>query len=143
VRPDAHGQSRAISAALRDAELMPEQIDYVNAHGTATLEGDPIEIGALKQVFGSHAEQLAVSATKSMHGHSLGAVGAMEAVITVLVLARQAIPPTAHLEQVAEDCLGVRHVMGGGLRGVPLRSALSNSFAFGGSNAVLAFKATA
>lgn len=143
VRPDAHGQSRAISAALRDAELMPEQIDYVNAHGTATLEGDPIEIGALKQVFGSHAEQLAVSATKSMHGHSLGAVGAMEAAITVLALARQAIPPTAHLEQVAEDCLGVRHVMGDGLRGVPLRAALSNSFAFGGSNAVLAFKATA
>ena len=103
---------------------------------------DPIEISALRQVFGAHAEHLAVSATKSMHGHSLGAVGAMEALITVLALARKAIPPTAHLEQVAEDCLGVQHVMGSGLRDVPLQAALSNSFAFGGSNAVLAFRAS-
>jgi 3-oxoacyl-[acyl-carrier-protein] synthase II len=141
VRPDAGGQSRAIGAALRDAELTPEEVGYVNAHGTATLEGDPVEIGALKEVFGHHAEQLAVSATKSMHGHSLGAVGAMEAVITVLALARREIPPTAHLEQVAADCLGVRHVIGEGLRNIPLHAALSNSFAFGGSNAVLAFRA--
>jgi 3-oxoacyl-[acyl-carrier-protein] synthase II len=142
VRPDAHGQSRAIEAALREAQLTPEQVGYVNAHGTATVEGDPIEISALRQVFGTHAEQLAVSATKSMHGHSLGAVGAVEALITVLALARQAIPPTANLEQVAEDCLGVRHVMGIGLHDVPLQAAISNSFAFGGSNAVLAFRAT-
>ena len=141
VRPDAQGQARALRAALREAALAPEQIGYVNAHGTATVEGDPIEISALKQVFGTHAEQLAVSATKSMHGHSLGAVGAMEALITVLTLARQAIPPTAHLEQVADDCQGVRHVMGDGLYNVPLQAALSNSFAFGGSNAVLAFRA--
>ena len=141
VRPDAQGQTRAIQAALREAGLAPQQVAYVNAHGTATQEGDPIEIAALKQVFGSHAEQLAVSATKSMHGHSLGAVGAMEALITVLALARQAIPPTAHLEQVAQACLGVRHVMGRGLRDVPVQAALSNSFAFGGSNAVLALRA--
>lgn len=141
VRPDARGQARAMEAALRDAELTPEQVDYVNAHGTATQEGDPVEISALKLVFGTYAEQLAVSATKSMHGHSLGAVGAVEAVITVLALHKQAIPPTAHLEQVAADCLGVRHVKGAGLRGAPLRAALSNSFAFGGSNAVLAFRA--
>lgn len=141
VRPDAQGQARAIQAALAEAGLEPAQVGYVNAHGTATLEGDPVEIGALKQVFGSHAEQLAVSATKSMHGHSLGAVGAMEAVITVLALARKAIPPTAHLEQVAQNCQGVHHVMGSGLRGVSLSAALSNSFAFGGSNAVLAFRA--
>jgi 3-oxoacyl-[acyl-carrier-protein] synthase II len=141
VRPDAQGQSRAILAALREAQLAPAQVGYVNAHGTATVEGDPIEISALRQVFGADAEHLAVSATKSMHGHSLGAVGAMEALITVLALARQAIPPTAHLEQVAEDCLGVRHVMGSALRDVPLQSAISNSFAFGGSNAVLAFRA--
>lgn len=142
VRPDAQGQSRAIAAALAEAQLAPEQVGYVNAHGTATVEGDPIEISALRQVFGAHAGQLAVSATKSMHGHSLGAVGAMEALISVLALARQAIPPTAHLEQVAQDCLGVHHVMGSGLRDVPLRAALSNSFAFGGSNAVLAFRST-
>ena len=141
VRPDAQGQARAIVAALREAELAPSQVGYVNAHGTATVEGDPIEISALRQVFGAHAEQLAVSATKSMHGHALGAVGAIEALITVLALARQAIPPTAHLEQVAEDCLGVRHVMGNGLLDVPLQAAISNAFAFGGSNAVLAFRA--
>jgi 3-oxoacyl-[acyl-carrier-protein] synthase II len=141
VRPDAQGQARAIHAALRDAELAPAQIGYVNAHGTATPEGDPVEVQALRQVFGDHAPQLAVSATKSMHGHSLGAVGAIEAVITVLALARQAIPPTAHLETIDPACLGVRHVMEVGLRDVPLQAALSNSFAFGGSNAVLALRA--
>ena len=142
VRPDAQGQARAMVAALREAQLASAQVGYVNAHGTATVEGDPIEISALKQVFGADAAQLPVSATKSMHGHSLGAVGAMEALITVLALARQQIPPTAHLDEVAEDCLGVRHVMGEGLRDVPLQAALSNSFAFGGSNAVLAFRAS-
>ena len=141
VRPDAQGQSRAIRAALREADLAPAQVGYVNAHGTATQEGDPIEISALRQVFGADAEQVAVSATKSMHGHSLGAVGAMEALITVLALARQSIPPTAHLEQIAENCLGVRHVMGRGELNAPLQAAISNSFAFGGSNAVLAFRA--
>jgi 3-oxoacyl-[acyl-carrier-protein] synthase II len=141
VRPDAQGQARAMVAALREAQLTPAQVGYVNAHGTATPEGDPIEISALKQVFGAQAQQLAVSATKSMHGHSLGAVGAMEALVTVLALARRTIPPTAHLEQVAEDCLGVRHVMGRALHDVPLQAAISNAFAFGGSNAVLAFRA--
>lgn len=140
VRPDANGQSRAINAAIREADLSPADVGYVNAHGTATPEGDPIEIDALKRVFGDHAANLPVSATKSMHGHSLGAVGAMEALITVLALARQEIPPTAHLEQVAENCQGVRHVMGEGLRDVPFQAAVSNSFAFGGSNAVLAFR---
>jgi len=140
VRPNQQGQSRAIASALREAELIPQQVAYVNAHGTATPEGDPTEINALKQVFGVHASQLAVSATKSMHGHSLGATGAIEALITVLTLQHQAIPPTAHLEQVAEDCLGVHHVMGNAMRERPLHAALSNSFAFGGSNAVLAFK---
>ena len=141
VRPDAQGQSRAILAALREAQLAPQQVDYVNAHGTATVEGDPIEVNGLKLAFGAHAQQLAVSATKSMHGHSLGAVGAMEALITVLAIARKVIPPTAHLEQVSQDCLGVRHVQGTALRDVPVRAAISNSFAFGGSNAVLAFRA--
>lgn len=141
VRPDANGQARAILAALHDADLAPEHIGYVNAHGTATPEGDPVEIQALKQVFGDHANRLYVSATKSMHGHSLGAVGAIEAVITALSLSRQAIAPTAHLETVDPECVGVRHVMGVGLRDVPLQAALSNSFAFGGSNAVLAMRA--
>ena len=140
VRPEAKGQSRAINAALYEADLTPADVGYVNAHGTATLEGDPIEINALKMVFGEHAASLPVSATKSMHGHLLGATGAIEALITVLALARQEIPPTAHLEEVATDCQGVRHVMGEGLTGVSFRAAVSNSFAFGGSNAVLAFR---
>ncbi|MDP5239223.1 beta-ketoacyl-[acyl-carrier-protein] synthase family protein [Uliginosibacterium sp. 31-16] len=143
VKPDAYGQTRAMKLALREAGLAPEEIGYVNAHGTATREGDPTEIDAVRQIFGAHAENLLVSATKSMHGHLLGATGAMEALITVLALARGEVPPTAHLDDVAADCTGVRHVMGAGLRDVPLKAALSNSFAFGGSNAVLAFKAAA
>lgn len=142
VRPDPDGQRRAIAAAIDEAGLQPADIGYVNAHGTATREGDPIEIGVLRALFGDHAKTLAVSSTKSMHGHLLGAAGAMEAAITVLALARQEIPPTANLEQVAADCAGVRHVLGVGLRDVPFQAALSNSFAFGGSNAVLAFRRT-
>ena len=141
TRPSWEGMAGAMKLALQDAEIPADQVDYVNAHGTATSEGDPVEIAALKAVFGHHAERLAVSATKSMHGHLLGAVGAMEALITVLALARQEIPPTAHLEEVAEECQGVRHVMGVGLTGMSFKSAVSNSFAFGGSNAVLAFRA--
>lgn len=140
VRPDAKGQARAIGAALREAGLRPADVGYVNAHGTGTREGDPIEIDALKMAFGDAAPDLAVSATKSMHGHLLGAAGAVEALITVLALARQEIPPTAHLYQVGSDCQGVRHVMGAGQRGSSFRAAISNSFAFGGSNAVLAFR---
>jgi 3-oxoacyl-[acyl-carrier-protein] synthase II len=140
VRPDAAGQVRAIEAALREADLPPAEVGYVNAHGTATREGDPIEIDALRTVFGAAAENVAVSSTKSMHGHLLGAAGAMEAAITVFALDRQEIPPTAHLQQVSADCAGVRHVMGEGLRDVSFKAALSNSFAFGGSNAVLAFR---
>ncbi len=141
VRPDAGGQARALQAALQEGGLAPDEVDYVNAHGTATLEGDPVEIEALKRVFGLRARSLAVSATKSMHGHLLGAAGAIEALATVLALARQAVPPTAHLAgRIDPACAGVDHVLEG-RRGVPLRAALSNSFAFGGSNAVLALRA--
>ncbi|NDU85050.1 MAG: beta-ketoacyl-[acyl-carrier-protein] synthase family protein [Ferrovum sp.] len=140
VRPDAVGQIKAIKAAMEEAELSPATMGYVNAHGTATQEGDPIEIEALRTVFGADAADLAVSSTKSMHGHLLGAAGAMEAAITVLAVARQEIPPTAHLQKVSADCQGVRHVMGCGLRDRPFGAAISNSFAFGGSNAVLAFR---
>lgn len=139
VRPEAAGQVRALHAALADGGLLADEIDYVNAHGTATAEGDPVEISALKAVFGERASRLAVSATKSMHGHQLGAAGAIEAIITVLALREQAIPPTAHLNQADPACLGVDHVTTA-RRGKPLRAALSNSFAFGGSNAVLAFR---
>lgn len=140
VRPEAGGQVRALEAALADGGLRPADIDYINAHGTATTEGDPVEVAALKAVFGEGAAGLPVSATKSMHGHLLGAAGAIEAIVTVLALRERAIPPTAHLAALDPACTGVDHVTVA-RRGQPLRCALSNSFAFGGSNAVLAFRA--
>lgn len=142
VRPEAAGQIRALNAALSDGALTPDEIDYVNAHGTATAEGDPVEIAALIGVFGERASRLPVSATKSMHGHQLGAAGAIEAIVTVLALHQRAIPPTAHLREIEPACQGVDHVTSG-RREQSLRAALSNSFAFGGSNAVLAFRALA
>ena len=141
VRPDERGQVRALRQALDQAGLAPEDIGYVNAHGTATREGDPTEIQALKTVFGAHAEHLPVSATKSMHGHVMGATGAIEALITVLALQQDAIPPTAHLDHVDPACAGVRHMIQAE-HGAGLQAALCSSFAFGGSNAVLAFKAS-
>ena len=141
VRPEAAGQLRALHAALADAGLAVTDIDYVNALGTATAEGDPVEISALTALFGERAAQVPVSATKSMHGHQLGAAGAIEAIITVLALREQALPPTAHLDGgIDPACSGVDHITTG-RRGQTLRAALSNSFAFGGSNAVLAFRA--
>jgi len=140
VRPNADGQMRAMRMALEDGGLASDEIDYINAHGTATREGDPIEIAAIRGVFGSRSADIAVSATKSMHGHMLGASGVIEAIITVLSLASQEAPPTAHLDDLDSECAGVHHVTGGSLRG-SLRAALSNSFAFGGSNTVLAFRA--
>ena len=141
VRPEADGQARALRAALADAHMDTTEVGYVNAHGTATVEGDPVEVSALRQVFGDQAAGLAVSATKSMHGHLLGAAGAIEALATVLALRDQAIPPTAHLQgRLDPACEGVDHVFEG-RDGVPLKAAVSNSFAFGGSNAVLAFRA--
>ncbi|KAF4533697.1 hypothetical protein B566_EDAN005746 [Ephemera danica] len=139
VRPQAAGQVRAIAASLADAGLTPDEIDYVNAHGTATADGDPVEVAALVAVFGQRAAQLPVSSTKSMHGHLLGAAGAIEAITTVLTLRELSIPPTAHLDSLDPACVGVDHVIAA-RREQPLRAALSSSFAFGGSNAVLAFR---
>jgi 3-oxoacyl-[acyl-carrier-protein] synthase II len=139
AQPLAAGQMRALRAALKSAELDADDLDYVNAHGTGTVEGDPVEIEALRAVFGVHAASVAVSSTKSMLGHMLGATGAVEAVITVLALSRQQVPPTAHLDRIDPSCAGVRHVARVG-ESVPLRAALTSSFAFGGSNAVLAFR---
>lgn len=140
VRPEPAGQVRAIELALADAGLSPAEVGYINAHGTGTREGDPAEISALCEVFGEHAASLAVSATKSVHGHLMGAAGAIEALITVLALHHDAIPPTAHLDEVDPACAGVRHVTKA-ISGSGLGAALSNSFAFGGSNTVLAFRA--
>lgn len=139
VRPDQAGQVRALEAVLADAGLATDDIGYINAHGTATPEGDPIEIQSLCAVFGARAASLPVSSTKSVHGHLLGAAGAIEAVVTALAVREQALPPTAQLQgRLDPACAGVDHVLEGRrVRG--LRAALSNSFAFGGSNAVLAF----
>lgn len=142
VRPDQTGQIKAINMALANADMQPTDIGYINAHGTATLEGDPIEISAIREVFGSHAPNLPVSATKSSHGHLMGASGAIEAAITVLALSQDALPPTAHLTDIDPKCEGVMHIKGQSIKNTNLKGAISNCFAFGGSNAVLAFKKT-
>ena len=114
VKPEAAGQVRALNLTLADAGLTPDDIDYVNAHGTATSEGDQVEIAALKQLFGERAEQLAVSSSKSMHGHLLGAAGAIEAITTVLALREQFLPPTANLHgHLDAACAGVDHITTG------------------------------
>lgn len=140
VRPEPTGQIRAMQQALADAGITPEAIDYINAHGTATREGDPAEIAAIRTLFGTRAADIPVSSTKSMHGHQMGAAGAVEAIISVLALHRDLLPPTAHLQTPDQACEGVRHISGTALAGSGARHALSNSFAFGGSNAVLVFR---
>lgn len=142
VRPHIKGQTRALAHAMEQANFRPDEIDYINAHGTATLEGDAVEIQAIKSVFGDVSPKIKVSGTKSMHGHSMGAVGAIEAVITIMALVHDAVPPTAHLKHIDAACEGVNHIQQA-IIGSGLKVALSNTFAFGGSNAVLAFKSTA
>lgn len=136
TKPDAAGQTRSMAAALADAGMQPEDIDYINAHGTATVVGDTVETEAIKAVFGAHARRLPISSTKSMHGHLMGATAAVEFLAAVLALARQAIPPTAHL-RLPDPACDLDYVANTARRQVPLRTAMSNSFAFGGSNAVL------
>jgi 3-oxoacyl-[acyl-carrier-protein] synthase II len=136
TRPTVLGQGGAMRAALNSAGLAPAEIDYINAHGTATLQNDAVETMAIKEVFGSRAHQIPVSSTKSMHGHLLGAAGALELVICVGCLERGWIPPTMNLDQ--PDPLCDLDYVAGAARETPLRIALSNSFAFGGTNVVLA-----
>jgi 3-oxoacyl-[acyl-carrier-protein] synthase II len=124
--------------ALRDAGLAPEQVQYVNAHGTSTEVGDRIETEALKRAFGSHAYQLAVSSTKSMTGHLLGGAGGLEAGITVLAIRDQIAPPTINLENPDVGC-DLDYVPNHA-RSMKIDYALSNSFGFGGTNGCLIFK---
>jgi 3-oxoacyl-[acyl-carrier-protein] synthase II len=137
TRPSVLGQAGAIRAALNSAGLTPGEVDYINAHGTATLQNDAVETAAIKEVFGSRAYQIPVSSTKSMHGHLLGAAGALELVICVGCLERGWIPPTMHLDQPDPAC-DLDYVVGAARENTPPRIVLSNSFAFGGTNAVLA-----
>ncbi len=139
TKPDAYGQSRTIIKALSDAKLQPQDIDYINAHGTATLAGDIEETRALKQVFGVHAKNIPVSSTKSMHGHLMGATGAVEFMAAVLALKHQSIPPTLNLLEPDPEC-DLDYVPNTGRVGVALEAVMSNSFAFGGTNAVLIAK---
>ncbi len=138
TKPDAAGQARALSAALRRADLAPRDIGYCNAHGTATRAGDVVECEALAQVFGAALPDLAVSSTKALHGHLLGAAGALEAVVTVQALAQRRLPPNAHCSAPDPECR-VPLVPAGGAQAPQLAAAISNSFAFGGTNAVLLF----
>lgn len=136
--PGGDGAARAISLALKDGNLSPEQVSYINAHGTSTLANDSTESTAIKKALGDRAYQVAVSSTKSMTGHLLGGSGGIEAVATVMAIAHDRVPPTINLEQPDPEC---------DLDYVPHQSreqkvevALSNSFGFGGHNVTLAFR---
>jgi len=137
VNPDIDGPSEAMRLALEDAELAPGDIDYLNAHGTATTINDRNETNAIKKVFGKHAYELAVSSTKSMHGHPLGAGGGIEAVACIKALEDNWVPPTIGLDEADADC-DLDYVPNQG-RAKKVTYAMSNSFAFGGLNAVLVF----
>lgn len=136
--PLAEGAAKAIKMALSDGNLSPEQVGYVNAHGTATQANDAMETNALRLVFGGHTDKLAVSSTKSMHGHTLGAAGAIESAATVLALHNKLLPPTANFNEPDPEC--DLDVIPNEARPAEVEAAISNSFAFGGLNAVLAFK---
>ena len=135
---DGNGGYRVMQNALKDAGLEPDQISYINAHGTSTPPNDRLETIAIKRLFGDYAKKVPVSSTKSMIGHLLGAAGAVEAGISVLALERQAIPPTINYENPDPDC-DLDYVPNQG-RQAPLKYVLSNSFGFGGTNAALVFK---
>lgn len=138
TQPTVEGPARAMRDALRMAGLAPEQVGYINAHGTGTPGNDPVETRAIRAVFGAHADKLAVSSTKSMHGHALGAAGAIEAVATILALRDGILPPTANFTVADPEC--DLDYIPNKARAQQVEAALSNSFAFGGLNAVLAFR---
>jgi len=136
--PGGEGAAACMSLALKDAEVSPDVVDYINAHGTSTKYGDELETAAIKKIFGGHAYKLCVSSTKSMTGHLLGAAGGVEAVISILSIHTDTVPPTINLEKPDPEC---------DLDYVPWKAkqrtveyALSNSFGFGGTNACLLFK---
>ncbi len=135
--PGGEGAQRCMRMALRDAGISPEQIGYVNAHGTSTV-ADTTETQAIRAVFGAHADRLAVSSTKSMHGHLLGAAGGLEAAVSVMALKHGILPPTINLDDPDPTCDldYIPHVA----RAAQVEYAMSNSFGFGGTNAALIFR---
>ena len=136
--PEGRGAARCMQLCLEDSDLDPMQVDYINAHGTSTPPGDIAETQAIKTVFGEHAARLAVSSTKSMTGHTLGAAGAIESAFTVLTIVRGMIPPTINYETPDPDC-DLDYVPNHP-RKATVRLALNNSFGFGGTNTTLAFR---
>jgi nodulation protein E len=138
TQPSADGAARAMRATLCDARITPEAVFYINAHGTGTQANDPTETAAIRAVFGAHTARLAVSSTKSMHGHALGAAGALEAAAAILALRDGFLPPTANFNAPDPGC--DLDVVPNVSRVADFEYAMSNSFAFGGLNAVLAFR---
>ena len=137
TKPDSSGQAIAINKALKDTGISVDEVDYINAHATSTILGDKAETEAIRKVFGKYADKIAVSSTKSMLGHMLGASGAVEAAITALSISKGVIIPTINLETPDHDCK-LNHVTT--LLHKEIKIAISNSFGFGGVNAVLALK---
>jgi 3-oxoacyl-[acyl-carrier-protein] synthase II len=136
--PEGQGAAKCMRLCLEDGEIAPTDIDYINAHGTSTPQGDVAETQAIKHVFGEHAAKIAVSSTKSMTGHTLGAAGAVESVYTVLAIRRGIIPPTINYEYPDPEC-DLDYVPNHP-RPARIRLALNNSFGFGGTNTSLAFR---
>lgn len=138
TKPNQTGAEAAMQMALDDAGISPDKIDYINAHGTGTMVNDAMETAAIKTVFNGHAYKLAISSTKSLHGHVLGGTSAIEAVATTLALHNQVLPPTANYNEPDPEC--DLDVVPNQSRAARIDYALSNAFAFGGLNAVIAFK---
>jgi len=139
VQPATEGAVMSIEKALKDAGVAREEIDYISAHGTGTQLNDVNETKAVRQVFGDHADKLAISSTKSMHGHCLGASGALEMIATVRAIQESIAPPTANFTEPDPEC-DLDYIPNTG-RKMEIRTALSNSFAFGGLNAALVVRA--
>lgn len=135
---DGEGASRCMNIAMRDAGINPDEVDYINAHGTSTPQGDRAESDAIKTSFGEHAARVAISSTKSMTGHLLGAAGGAEAIFCVLAMRDGIAPPTINLDHPSEDC--DLDFVPNTAREMPIKIAMSNSFGFGGTNGTLIFK---
>lgn len=141
TRPSVEGQAAAMRSALQSAQIGPGEVDSINAHGTGTQANDCTETAAIKAVFGDRASQIPISATKAMHGHLLGAAGALECVLSLLAMRHSVLLPTVHLQQPDPDC-DLDYVPNQAREGTAARTMLSSSFAFGGTNAVLVLRSS-
>jgi 3-oxoacyl-[acyl-carrier-protein] synthase II len=137
-QPDGKDAAQAISQALKDANLKPQDIDYINAHGTSTQANDKAETQAIKQVFSDYAYKIPISSTKSMIGHTLGAAGGIEAVVCALTIEHNIIPPTINYQHKDPDC--DLDYVSNKARKAKVNTVISNSFGFGSSNAVIILK---